>query len=126
MRRTVYAILLFLAAASLPMKAKETETPRIVNIINFVRQCEPREPERLSPQVLYETTLSQVRFLRKHGLTGTWLLQYDALIDPVYTDMLKELDPAGFRTAMRVARMTAFMAPSAIRSIRSTSVSLVK
>ena len=34
--------------------------PRIVNIINFVRQCEPREPERLSPQVLYETTLSQV------------------------------------------------------------------
>jgi hypothetical protein len=64
--------------------------PRIVNIINFVRQCEPREPERLSPQVLYETTLSQVRFLRKHGLTGTWLLQYDALINPKYQALMRE------------------------------------
>ncbi|MCR4921427.1 MAG: hypothetical protein K5945_06950 [Bacteroidaceae bacterium] len=61
-----------------------------MNIINFVRQCEPREPERLSPQVLYETTLSQARFLRKQGLTCTWLLQFDALIDPQYQRLMRE------------------------------------
>ena len=90
MRRTVYAILLFLAAASLPMKAKETETPRIVNIINFIRGVEPRDNGVITPEILYRTVEEQAKCLRKNDLTGTYLLMYNALIEPRYQTLLKE------------------------------------
>ena len=87
MRRIFLLTALLLAVC---VQAKKQEAPRIVNIINFIRQCEPREPERLPPSVLYETTLTQARTLREHNLKGTWLLQYDALIDPRYQALMKE------------------------------------
>ena len=90
MRRTVYAILLFLAAASLHMKAKETETPRIVNIINFIRGVEPRDNGVITPEILYRTVEEQAKCLRKNDLTGTYLLMYNALIEPRYQTLLKE------------------------------------
>ena len=64
---------------------------QIVNIINFIRGCEPREEVDLVRPVR-----EQIALLRENGLRGTFLIQYDALMDPVYTDMLKELDPAQF------------------------------
>ena len=65
------------------------ESPRIVNIINFIRYTEPRSDE-ITEQVLYETVLSQAQDLRSKGLVGTYLLQYDALIDPSYQALMKE------------------------------------
>jgi len=65
------------------------DSPRIVNIINFIRYTEPRDDE-ITEQVLYETVLSQAKDLRSKGLTGTYLLQYDALIDPSYQALMKE------------------------------------
>ena len=64
---------------------------QIVNIVNFIRGCEPREPIDLVTPVQ-----KQIELMKKHGLRGTFLLQYDALIDPVYIDMLKALDPKQF------------------------------
>ena len=64
---------------------------QIVNIVNFIRDVEPR-----SPRDLVEPVREQIALMKKHGLRGTFLLQYDALIDPVYTDMLKALDPGQF------------------------------
>jgi hypothetical protein len=55
-------------------------SPRIVNIINFIRQCEPRI-DWITEEVLYETVVEQIKILKKHQLKGTFLLQYDALID---------------------------------------------
>lgn len=65
------------------------EKPRIVNIINFIRQVEPRNAE-ITEDVLYETVHEQVKLLTKYKLTGTFLLQYDALINQRYQELLKK------------------------------------
>jgi len=65
-------------------------SPRIVNIINFIRKCEPRI-EWITEDVLYETVVEQIKTIKKHKLKGTFLLQYDALIDSRYQKLLKEL-----------------------------------
>jgi len=70
-----------------------TPGPRIVNIINFIRQSEPRI-ESFTEEVLYETVHQQLLLLTKYNLPGTFLLQYDALINPRYQSLLKnELNP---------------------------------
>ncbi len=58
----------------------------IVNIVNFVRQIEPRPGRKID---LVGTTRNEMEGMRRYGLTGTFLLQYDALCDPAFTDMLK-------------------------------------
>jgi hypothetical protein len=71
-----------------------SDAPRIVNIINFIRQLEPRDREKITEEVLYQTVVEQVKQLKKHHLPGTFLLQYDALINPAYQELLKnELEP---------------------------------
>lgn len=65
--------------------------PQIVNIINFIRACEPR-----GEADLFEPVAKQADLILKYNLRGTFLLQYDALIDPKYTDFLKSLDPRRF------------------------------
>lgn len=67
----------------------DAASPRIVNIINFIRYTEPRNDE-ITEKVLYETVRSQAEDLRSKGLVGTYLLQYDALIDPSYQALMKE------------------------------------
>ena len=64
---------------------------QIVNIINFIRAVEPREPvDMLLP------ILKQIQLMNEYNLRGTFLIQYDALIDPAFTNLLKDLDPAQF------------------------------
>lgn len=69
--------------------------PKIVNIINFIRLLEPRD-ENITEQVLYETTAKQVEIMKKYNLGGTFLLQYDALLDPRYQALLKALPKDSF------------------------------
>lgn len=64
---------------------------QIVNIINFIRDCEPRDTVDL---VL--TVRKEIELMQRYNLRGTFLLQYDALVDPVYVDMMKALDPQQF------------------------------
>jgi hypothetical protein len=68
----------------------EVVHPRIVNIINFIRFCEPRYKE-ITEDVLYQTVVKQIEVMEKNNLGGTFLLQYDALIDPRYQKLLKNL-----------------------------------
>ncbi len=68
--------------------------PFIVNIINFVRQTEPR-PLNITDEDLFLTTQNQVELLKKHNLKGTFLLQYDALINPKYQELMREAMQAG-------------------------------
>jgi hypothetical protein len=68
---------------------------RIVNIINFIRQCEPRI-EWITEEVLYDTVVEQIKAMQKHQLKGTFLLQYDALMDTRYQKLLKGLPPDMF------------------------------
>ena len=68
----------------------EEDKPKIVNIINFIRQCEPRI-DWITEEVLFETVEEQVKMMKKYDLKGSFLLQYDALIDPRYQELLIDL-----------------------------------
>ncbi len=65
-----------------------SSAPRIVNVINFIRQTEPRQ-ENDTDEVLYQTVVEEVKLLNKYDIKGTYLLQYDALINPSYQNLLK-------------------------------------
>ena len=80
---------LILILAGFNLSAREKQVPRIVNFINFVRDFDPRETYK-TPQALFETTKSEADIIHKHGFKGTWLLQYDALIDSRYHDFMRE------------------------------------
>ncbi|MCE5347698.1 MAG: hypothetical protein LLG13_15630 [Bacteroidales bacterium] len=74
---------------------KEDGHKRIVNIINFIRLCEPRD-ERITETVLFETVVNQVQLMEKYKLGGTFLLQYDALLDHRYQQLMKSLPDSTF------------------------------
>jgi hypothetical protein len=78
-----------------PNAAPETGEPRIVNIINFIRLLEPRSAE-ITEEVLYQTVVEQIKTMRACKLRGTFLLQYDALMDPRYQKLLATVPPDTF------------------------------
>ena len=92
-RYTTYFLLLVgLLASSVNVQSQSSsDAPRIVNIVNFIRQLEPRNynPPR-TEEVLYQTTLEEANSLKSHHLIGTYLIQYDALLNPKYQKLLKE------------------------------------
>lgn len=71
-------------------KSELKKSPRIVNIINFIRLLEPRDPT-ITEDVLYQTVVKQVDLMNKYQLKGSFLLQYDALLDKRYQKLLKSL-----------------------------------
>lgn len=73
----------------------KAEVPKIVNIVNFIRLLEPRD-SAITQDVLYQTVVKQVSIMRKYKLGGTFLLQYDALLDPRYQQLLKTLSKDSF------------------------------
>lgn len=83
------------AVAAASSDTNAAASPRIVNIINFVRQCEPRI-EWITEDVLYDTVVEQINSLKRHQLRGTFLLQYDALMNPRYQKLFKGLPPDQF------------------------------
>ncbi|MDB5005294.1 MAG: hypothetical protein JWQ34_3519 [Mucilaginibacter sp.] len=64
--------------------------PKIVNIVNFIRLLEPRDA-KITQDVLYQTVVKQVEIMKKYHLGGTFLLQYDALMDKRYQTLLAGL-----------------------------------
>jgi hypothetical protein len=43
---------------------------------------------------LYETVVQQIQLLKQHQLPATFLLQYDALLNPRYRELMTQLPPA--------------------------------
>lgn len=70
-------------------------SPKIVNIVNFIRLLEPRDAA-ITEDVLYQTVVKQVEIMKRYKLGGTFLLQYDALMDPRYQLLLKSLPKDSF------------------------------
>lgn len=64
---------------------------RIVSIVNFIRAVEPRTSVDLMEPVLH-----QIELMKKYSLRGTFLVQYDTLLESRFTELLKTLDPAQF------------------------------
>jgi hypothetical protein len=97
MRKVILGIFAFFLLISCGKKTdiSSYDAPRIVNIINFIRQLEPRV-ESDTEDVLYETVVEQLKQLKRHSLPGTFLLQYDALLNPKYQELLKNEQASGF------------------------------
>lgn len=64
-----------------------TDSPRIINVINFIRQTDYRLDN--AEELLYEAVEEQLNLLNRYDLPATFLLQYDALIDHRYQELLK-------------------------------------
>jgi len=95
-RRLYCNTVLIALTVSLPAYPQSASSaPRIINIVNFIRLLEPRDPA-ITRDVLYKTVVDQIALMRKHKLRGTFLLQYDALIDPRYQALLKSLPRDSF------------------------------
>lgn len=69
---------------------RSADAPRIVNVVNFIRVLEPRDAA-ITEDVLYQTVVKQVELMNECDLPGTFLLQYDALMDERYQKLLKGL-----------------------------------
>lgn len=67
--------------------AAKRDTPRIINIVNFIRLLEPRNA-RITQTVLHETVVKQLELMNRYDFPGTFLLQYDAL-PPCYQELFK-------------------------------------
>ena len=61
---------------------------RAVNVMNFIRASEPREPADLVTPVR-----EQMALVKRHGLPTTWLLQYDALFEGPFVELLRREMP---------------------------------
>lgn len=75
------------SASQLQQVVAESPSPRIINIINFIRQTDYRVEN--SDSLLYQTVEEQLKLVNKYNLPATFLLQYDALIKPEYQHLLK-------------------------------------
>src|SRR5690606_1665711 len=56
-------------------------------IYNFIRNSDFRLKD--SEKVLFDCTRRQIDLLKQYKLPATWALQYDALINPLYPELLK-------------------------------------
>ena len=59
----------------------------IVNVVNFVRGVEPRPGRNID---LVGTVREEIDYLRKNNLTGTFLMQYDAIVNDEFVSLLKD------------------------------------
>ena len=75
----------WLSAFLLLSESAQAKSPDIVNIVNFIRGVEPR-----TEVDLVEPVIRQLELAREYRLPTTWLIQYDALLRPEITDLLKK------------------------------------
>lgn len=101
-RRFFYLLLLasFLWGGSADCRAggegrgslRSSGSPRILNIVNFIRQTDYRLED--SDSLMLDAVERQVALVNEYGFPATFLFQYDALINPAYQELMKrELDP---------------------------------
>lgn len=90
---TVLLLLSILMFSVNNMTAKEAESnkkeksPRIINIVNFIRQTDYRLEN--SDVLMFEAVEKQIDLVNKFDLPATFLFQYDALINPEYQKLMK-------------------------------------
>ena len=61
---------------------------KVINVMNFVRQCEPRDA--LVEARLLDTTAAQLDLVNEMEVDNTFMLQYDALCDERFVRLFKE------------------------------------
>ena len=75
--------------SSLPNSSHAGQSPngnaiRCINVVNFIRENEPRfKMDMMLP------VRQQMRLIKQYNLPATWLLQFDALVSGSYVPFLK-------------------------------------
>lgn len=64
-----------------------SDAPRIINIINFIRQTDYRVEN--SDSLMFEAVVEQIKLVNQYNFPATFLFQYDALINPAYQELMK-------------------------------------
>ena len=64
------------------------EPMKTVHIMNFARQCEPRD--EATDRILFDVTKKQLEMLNELNVPNTFLLQYDALCDERYVKLFRQ------------------------------------
>lgn len=73
-------------------KKPERRKPRIINIVNFIRQTDYRIEK--SDELMFEAVEKQIELVNRYDFPATFLFQYDALINPEYQKLMKsKLNP---------------------------------
>ena len=67
--------------------ASSKGAPRLVNLVNFIRQTDYRLPD--ADSLLFDAVVHQLELMNRYDVPATFLLQYDALINPAYPALLK-------------------------------------
>ncbi|GGH15541.1 hypothetical protein GCM10011418_17300 [Sphingobacterium alkalisoli] len=63
------------------------DSPRIINIVNFIRQTDYRVQH--ADSLLFEVVEEQIKLVNQYNFPATFLFQYDALINPAYQKLMK-------------------------------------
>jgi len=66
---------------------QEKESPRIINIVNFIRQTDYRVEN--ADSLLFHAVEKQIELSNNYNFPTTFLFQYDALINPKYQELMK-------------------------------------
>ena len=66
--------------ASKAKEEKKNTAPRIINIVNFIRQTDYRLEN--SDALMFETVEKQIDLVNQYDFPATFLFQYDAVINP--------------------------------------------
>ncbi|MDR1682333.1 MAG: alpha-L-rhamnosidase N-terminal domain-containing protein, partial [Candidatus Symbiothrix sp.] len=91
MKKTITASIIFLFAFLGCFAAGKSDNPRIINIINFIRQTDYRLEN--SDDQLFDAVTKQIELVKLYGFPATFLFQYDALINADYQRLMKEKLP---------------------------------
>ncbi|MDR3058013.1 MAG: hypothetical protein LBU84_07725 [Prevotella sp.] len=83
----VFPILLSGCTEKKSVEEQTEKAPRIINIINFIRQTDYRVKD--SDNLMFDAVQKQIALSNKYNFPTTFLFQYDALINPKYQELMK-------------------------------------
>lgn len=90
LKKSAFLVIVIFLGFTMPIRAitgTNSDSPRILNIINFIRQTDYRIEN--ADSLLFEVVQEQIRLLNRYDFPGTFLFQYDALINPHYQQLMK-------------------------------------
>ncbi|WP_432326889.1 hypothetical protein ACRQ5D_24415 [Mucilaginibacter sp. P25] len=70
----IFTLAVMAAVVTTPLFAQKTKpgnAPKIVNIVNFIRDIEPRDAN-ITKDVLYQTVVNQIALMKQYHLGGTF------------------------------------------------------
>ncbi len=85
--KSVFLFILIFSSVSCQSTKESDPSPRIINIINFIRQTDYRLEN--ADSLMFDAVEKQIELLGQYDFPATFLFQYDALINPEYQELMR-------------------------------------